>query len=78
MIMEHHFTFHGAAHRWLLFVAPLAVAALFPAFSYAQDAPQKPVNLQATQENGYVTLTWDRLEQGKADTLMTEGFEQSA
>lgn len=62
-----------AASEWLKTVAPIAVAAFFSTATYAQDAPSKPANLQAAQENGYVTLTWDRV--AKADTLLSDGFE---
>lgn len=73
MIMDKHFSTYYTTARWFKPVASLAVAALLSTSAYAQDAPTQPVNVKATQENGYVTLTWDRL--AKADTLLTEGFE---
>lgn len=71
--MNANFYTKQAAETWLKSAAPFAVAAFFSTVAYAQEAPMKPVNLQAVQENGYVTLTWDRL--AKADTLLSEGFE---
>lgn len=71
--MEKNFYANHATSAWLKYAAPAVVAAFFSTAVYAQDAPTKPYNLKATAENGYVTLSWDRL--AKADTLLNEGFE---
>lgn len=73
--MDANYSTHKATPRWLRSVASLAVAALFSSAACAQDIPAKPVNLRAVQQDGYVTLTWDRLAKDQADTLLTEGFE---
>lgn len=75
MIMDELFTIRKVAQRWLGSVASLAVATLFSSSACAQDVPVKPANLRAVQQDGYVTLSWDRLPKEKADTLLTEGFE---
>ena len=74
--MDKHFSTYDTTPRWFKSIASLAVAALMTTSGYAQDVPTQPVNLKAAQENGYVTLTWDRLT--KADTLLSEGFEGDA
>ena len=61
LIMDANYSTHKATPRWLRSVASLAVAALFSSAACAQDIPAKPVNLRAVQQDGYVTLTWDRL-----------------
>lgn len=71
--MDKHFSTYDTTPRWFKSIASLAVAALMTASGYAQDVPTQPVNLKAAQENGYVTLTWNRIP--KADTLLSEGFE---
>lgn len=71
--MEKNFYANHAASAWLKYAAPAVVAAFFSTAVYAQEAPTKPYNLKATEESGYVTLSWDRL--AKADTLLNEGFE---
>ena len=75
MIMDELFTIRKVAQRWLGSVASLVVATLFSSSACAQDVPVKPANLRAVQQDGYVTLSWDRLPKEKADTLLTEGFE---
>ena len=64
-----------AVEAWLRHAAPVAVATLLSSAAYAQDAPTPPSNLKAVQQNGYVTLTWDRVASAK--TLLADDFEGS-
>lgn len=70
--MDKNFYTSHAASMWLKSVASVCVATFLSTATYAQGVV-KPTNIKATENNGYVTLSWDRV--ANADILLNEGFE---
>ncbi len=61
-----------AATMWLKCAASVCTATLLSTAVCAQGVT-KPANIKATENNGYVTLSWNRV--ANADILLNEGFE---